>query len=87
MTSEARIDRAKAIVNDRLLALGKDDTYEPVYSGLPVTHGEGVYLLKILERDLADCVNRGIPLNQAMAGHLHWAFLVGVFVGKDAEND
>lgn len=82
------IDRAKAIVNDRILALGLNDTfqsYAPVYTGLPITHDEGQYLIEVLERDLAKQLERGVPLHNAMGGALNWAFLVGLFAGQGSE--
>jgi hypothetical protein len=45
---EAPIDHAKEIVNERIMALGLDGTYrsyEPVYTGLPITFDEGAYLM------------------------------------------
>ena len=86
--TQAPIDRAKEIVNDRLLALGLNDThqsYEPMFTSLAVTHDEVTYLLEVADREVEGFVRSGQAKNARAAayGMMYWLFLVGYFAGKN----
>jgi hypothetical protein len=83
----APIDRAKEVVNDRLLALGLNDThrsYEPMFTGLAVTHDEVTWLLEMAEKETQGFLERGqaSTARAAAAGMMYWLFLVGYFAGQ-----
>jgi hypothetical protein len=81
------IDRAKELVNERILALGLNDThqsYEPMFTGLAVTHDEVTYLLQAAEAETERYLREGKAesARAAAAGMMYWLFLVGYFAGK-----
>jgi hypothetical protein len=82
-----RIDRAKDLVNERVLSLlgGEHDGHAntaPLFIGLPITHHEGAWLAEITVRETVEKLDHGMPVADVLQGAFEWMLIVGIIAGE-----